>query len=145
MVLVPYKGGAQATIDMLSGQIPLVIQPVVSFLQHAKSGKLKVLAVFLAERWEGLPDVPTVKEAVPGFEKPAGGMGVWGPARLSEAIALRLQSAMAGALRSPEVSGKLKSDGLLPVGNPPAAFAEDIRQSVAIYERLVKAAGIQPN
>ena len=76
MQVVPYKGGGPAVNDLLGGQIPLVTQPVVTFLQHAKAGKVRILAVILPKRWESLPDVPTVTEIIPGFVKPSGGAGV---------------------------------------------------------------------
>ena len=74
-LFIPYKGGAQATTDLLAGQVPLVLQPVVTFLSHVKSGKLRILAVMLPRRWDEMPDVPTIQEVVPGFEKAPGEIG----------------------------------------------------------------------
>jgi len=144
MVVVPYKGGGPAITDMIGGQIQLVAQPVATFIGHVKSGKARMLAVFLNKRWEGMPDVPTVGEAVKGFIKPAGGMGIWGPAGIPQAVTLRLQGAVTATLQTREVGEKLKSAGLLPIGNSPAEFAEDIRSSTEVFQRLVKAAGIKP-
>jgi len=142
LLYVPYKGGAQAATDLLAGQVPIVIQPVVSFLSQAKSGKLKVLVVMLPRRWPEMPDVPTAQEAVPGFEKAPGGIGIWGPAGMPSAIATRLQSAFALALRSPEVAEKLKAQGMIPIANTPQEFEKEIAAGIAINERLVKAAGV---
>ena len=142
MQVVPYKGGGPAVNDLLGGQIPLVTQPVVTFLQHARAGKVRILAVILPKRWEGLPDVPTVTEIIPGFVKPSGGAGVWGPAKIPPAIALRLQSAMAFALKDPAVSEGLKAQGQIPVGSTPTEFAEALRQGSLLFEQMVKAAGL---
>ena len=144
MVIVPYKGGGPAILDMIGGQIQLVAQPVATFINHVKSGKARMIGVFLNKRWEGMPDIPAVGEAVPGFIKPVGGMGIWGPAGLSQAVTLRLQGAVAGTVNSREVNEKLKAQGLLPIGNSPAEFADDIRRSSEVFQKLVKAAGIKP-
>jgi tripartite-type tricarboxylate transporter receptor subunit TctC len=142
-LFIPYKGGAQATTDLLAGQVPLVLQPVVTFLSHVKSGKLKIVAVMLPKRWEELPDVPTIQEVVPGFEKAPGGIGIWGPAGLPQPIALRLQSAFAAGLHAPGVAEKLKAQGMIPIGNTPSEFAQEIASGVAINDKLVKASGVQ--
>lgn len=144
MVVIPYKGGGPAVSDMIGGQIQLVAQPVATFISHLKSGKARMLAVFLNKRWDGMPDVPAVREAMPNFIKPAGGMGIWGPAGVPQAVVLRLQGAVAGTLQSRDVNEKLKSAGLLPVGNSPTEFAEDIRSSAEVFQNLVRAAGIKP-
>ena len=143
MQVVPYKGGGPAVNDLLGGQIPLVTQPVVTFMQHARAGKVRILAVILPKRWELLPDVPTVTEIIPGFVKPSGGAGVWGPAKIPPAIALRLQSAMAFALKDPAVSEGLKAQGQIPVGSTPTEFAEALRQSSILFGQMVKAAGLK--
>ncbi len=143
VLFIPYKGGAQATIDMLAGQVPLVLQPVVTFLPHVKSGKARILAVMLPKRWEEMPDVPTIQEIVPGFEKAPGGIGIWGPAALPPAIATRLQAALASGLRQPEIAERLKSQGMIPMGNTPAEFAREINEGVVINQRLVKASGVE--
>ena len=143
LLYVPYKGGAQATTDLIAGQVPLVLQPVVSFLPHVRSGKVKVLAVLLPRRWDEMPDVPTVQEVVPGFEKAPGGIGIWGPASLRPAIANRLQAAFAAGLKSPEVAEKLKAQGMIPIANTPQEFADEIAAGVAINDKLIKAAGVR--
>ena len=97
-----------------------------------------------SKRWDGMPDIPAVREAMPNFIKPAGGMGIWGPAGVPPAVVLRLQGAVAGTVQSRDISEKLRSAGLLPIGNNPAEFAEDIRGSAEVFRRLVKAAGIKP-
>ena len=142
-LFIPYKGGAQATIDLLAGQVPLVLQPVVTFLPHVRSGKLRILAVMLPKRWEEMPDVPTIQEVVPGFEKAPGGIGIWGPAGLPAAMANRLQSALAAGLLAPDVAEKLKSQGMIPIANTPQEFAAEIAAGVVINEKLVKASGIK--
>jgi tripartite-type tricarboxylate transporter receptor subunit TctC len=143
MQVVPYKGGGPAVIDLLSGQIPLVTQPVVTFLQHAKAGKVKIIAVILPKRWELLPEVPSVTEIIPNFVKPSGGAGVWGPAKMPPEIANRLQQAMAFALKDPKVREGLMAQGQIPVGSTPQQFAEDLKKAHAIFAGLVKVSGMK--
>jgi tripartite-type tricarboxylate transporter receptor subunit TctC len=143
MQVVPYKGGGPAVNDLLGGQIPLVTQPVVTFLGHARAGKLRILTVMLPKRWELLPDVPALVEVVPGFEKPSGGAGVWGPAKLPPEIANRLQQSMAFALKDPKVSEGLKAQGQVPVGSTPQQFAADLKKGYAIFAELVKQSGLK--
>jgi len=142
-LFIPYKGGAQATTDMLAGQVPLVLQPVVTFLPHVRSGKARILAVMLPKRWEEMPDVPTIQEVVPGFEKAPGGIGIWGPGGLPPTIAGRLQTALAAGLRQSEIAERLKSQGMIPIGNTPGEFSKEISEGVVINERLVKASGVE--
>jgi tripartite-type tricarboxylate transporter receptor subunit TctC len=144
LLFIPYKGGAQATTDLLAGQVPTVLQPAVTFLPHVKSGKLRILGVMLPKRWEDLPDVPTIQEVVKGFEKAPGGIGIWGPAGLPQAIATRLQSAFAAGLHAPDIAEKLKAQGMVPIANSPAQFATEIVNGVEINDRLVKASGVRP-
>lgn len=63
MTHVPYKGGGQAVVDVVGGQIPLGMLGVTPVLQQIKSGKLTAYAVTTSFRIESLPDVPTMKEA----------------------------------------------------------------------------------
>jgi tripartite-type tricarboxylate transporter receptor subunit TctC len=144
-LFIPYKGGAQATTDLIAGQVPLVLQPVVTFLSQAKAGKLRILAVMLPKRWEEMPDVPTIQEVVPGFEKAPGGIGIWGPGGLSPQITTRIQQALAAGLKAPEVADKLKAQGMIPIANTPQEFTKAIQQGIAINERLIKASGITLN
>jgi tripartite-type tricarboxylate transporter receptor subunit TctC len=142
-LFIPYKGGAQATTDLLAGQVPLVLQPVVTFLSHVKSGKLRILAVMLPKRWDEMPDIPTIQEVVPGFEKAPGGIGIWGPAGVSPAIATRLQQALAAGLKAPETAEKLKAQGMIPIANTPQEFLREINAGIAIQERLLKNSGVK--
>jgi tripartite-type tricarboxylate transporter receptor subunit TctC len=143
MQVVPYKGGGPAVNDLLGGQIPLVTQPVVTFLGHHRAGKVNILTVMLPKRWEMLPDVPAIVEAIPGFEKPSGGAGVWGPAQLPTELANRLHQSIAFALKDPKVSDGLKAQGQIPLGSTPQQFDQDLRKGQVIFAELVKQSGLK--
>ena len=79
IVHVPYKGGSGALNDLLGGQIQVGYVVVPTVLQHVKAGKLKMLAVIDDRRYSELPDVPTNREALPGFEPKTSWLGIFGP------------------------------------------------------------------
>ena len=97
----------------------------------------------LPKRWEMLPEVPAIVEAIPGFEKPSGGAGVWGPALLPPEIAIRLHQSIVFALKDPKVSEGLKAQGQIPFGSTPQQFEQDLRKGQAIFAQLVKQSGLK--
>ena len=145
LVHVPYKGGSPLTVNLLSGQLAIGVLPLAPLMQQARSGKVKVLAVFLSKRFRRMPEVPTVIESLPGFRLLQGsGVWVYGPAGMPEPVVQRVNSAIVKALNVPEVRDRLEGLGELVVGNTPAAFAAQISGAVEFDARLVKLVGIEP-
>jgi tripartite-type tricarboxylate transporter receptor subunit TctC len=143
LVHVPYKGSTPAMVDLLGGQLDLMMenQPVV--LPHIGSGKVRGLAVGTVQRSSLLPQLPTLREAgVAGYEMSTA-FGVLAPARTPEAIISRLNREIAGLLKSPEVKGRLAKQGLDAVGSTPEQYAAHLRDESARYARLIKSAGIK--
>jgi tripartite-type tricarboxylate transporter receptor subunit TctC len=140
---VPYKGGGQAVIDVLGGQIPLVFTAVASSQQFVKSGKLKAIGVSSARRSSSLPDVPTfVESGLPGFVVDSW-VGVLAPARTPPPVVERLQREIAAVLADPVVRERYGVLGIEPVGNTPEQFAAQIREDLARWEKVVRQAGIK--
>ena len=140
---VPYKGSAQSVTDLLGGQLQVMFenQPVV--LPHIRSGKLRALGVGTAKRSALLPDVPTVAEAgVPGYEASTA-FGVLAPARTPREVIARLNRDIVAVLRAPDVRERLAAQGLDAVGSTPAEYAEHLKNELAQYARVIKAAGIR--
>jgi tripartite-type tricarboxylate transporter receptor subunit TctC len=144
LVHVPYKGSALALADTVSGQIPTSFSIYAAALPFINSGKVKVLAVVQDARSPKLPNVPTVGEAIPGFEAPASWTGIFAPAGMPVALARRIQSEFARAAKDPATHAKLTAGGFDVVATPPEEFAESIKRETALITRLVKAAGIKP-
>ncbi len=141
----PYKGGSPLTVNLLSGQLALGVLPLAPLMQQARSGKVKVLAVFLPKRFRLMPDIPTVVESLPAFRLLEGsGVWVYGPAGMAKPVVQRLNGAIVKTLNRAEVRDKLESLGELVVGNAPEAFAAQIAAAVDFDASLVKAAGVQP-
>jgi len=141
---VPYKGTQQALTDTMSGQNSLTLSAVSGVIPLAKSGKLKLLAVLEAKRFALLPDVPTVGETLPGFEKPASWFGFFGPAGLPQPIVFRVQADVVRGFNVPEVRNRLEEMGLVVIGSTPAEFAAILKKGYEIYGQAAKAAGIKP-
>ncbi|MFT3813180.1 MAG: tripartite tricarboxylate transporter substrate binding protein [Acidovorax sp.] len=142
---VPYKGGAQAVTDAIGGQIPLVAMNALEVLPHAKSGKLKVLAVLSAQRASIFPDVPTIAESgYPGFEASVW-YGVVAPAKTPAAIVDRLHAEVQKALGTPEMRQRMAAVGGEVSPGPREQFAALLHSERLRYEKLVKETGIKPD
>jgi tripartite-type tricarboxylate transporter receptor subunit TctC len=111
LVIVPYKGSAPAYQDLIGGQIDGFIDPILGSSSYAKAGQLRVIAVTSKTRVPSLPDVPTVAEAVPGYEYYSW-YGLWGPANLPNDVAQRLNAEVNKALAT-DMNEKLTQQGLL--------------------------------
>ncbi len=138
---VPYKGSAQGVIDLLAGQIQMLIGGMSSVMPHIKAQRLRAVAVTSAQRSPAAPDVPTVAESLmPGFEATAW-YGVLAPAGASPAIVSRLQGEFARALAVPEVKQRLDNLGYVIVANTPGEFAAYIKTEITKWAKVVKASG----
>ena len=140
---VPYKGGGQAIIDVLGGQIPLVFTAVATAQQYVKAGRLVALAVPSAKRSSALPEVPTfVESGIADFDV-SSWVGILAPARTPRAIVERLQREIAAVLRTPLVRERHAALGIEPVGNSAEEFSAQLRADLARWEKVVKAANIR--
>jgi tripartite-type tricarboxylate transporter receptor subunit TctC len=143
LVHVPYKGGAPATIDVISGQIQMVFGTLLLTGPHIKAGRLRVLAVTTPQRWPGTPDLPTMQEAgVPGFVITQW-YGMLVPARTPPPVVAKLNQEIARLLHLPDVKEKLAADGADAVGSTPEQFGAHVRAEVAKYGKLVKQIGLK--
>jgi tripartite-type tricarboxylate transporter receptor subunit TctC len=141
IVHVPYKGGAMAINDLIAGHVQVIWESLNSIAPHARSGKVKSLAVSGARRSPGFPELPTIAEAgVPGYE--AGTWtGVIAPMGLQPAVLKRLNAAVNEAIRSPIFVERFAMIGDEPAGGTPEQFAETIRRDSARWAEAVKRSG----
>ena len=142
MVHVPYKGGGQAVIDVLGGQIPLIFASLASVDSHIKSGKLKVLGVTEKTRYPGLPDVPAIGETVKGFDMESW-LAIFAPANTPRAVVDKLNAAVVKTLGTAKVRDKLNSMGLLVVGSSAGEMASMQAAYVKSSGALIKSQGIK--
>ena len=141
MVHVPYKGSAPALIDLIAGQLQVMLSTTATSVGHVRAGKLRPLGVSTLKRQDLLPEVPSINEAMfPGYE-----VIVWqsmvAPARTPEAIVQRLNAEIVRILRTPAMKEHLASQGLEGVGNSPKEFAEFIKSEHAKWAKVVKISG----
>lgn len=141
IVHVPYKGAPQAVTDVLAGHMQLMFNSIAPIVPHIKSGKVRVLGVASLQRSPQLPDVPTIHESgVPGFEA-VNWFGLFAPAKTPRAIVSRVNAAVVGTIKSPEMQAKFLALGADPVGSSVEEFSAYVRRDMEKYARIVKVSG----
>jgi len=142
-LVVAYKGTAPALTDLMSGQIHLLADPMLSSLPLAQGGKIKALGLTSLKRAAAAPEIPTVEESgVKGFNF-VSWYGLWGPKNLPADISDKLQSDVAKVVALPDVKQRLNTLGFDPIGTGGAQFANYIRDEMAKYEKIIRDAKIK--
>lgn len=142
LVHVPYKGGAPAVADLISGHVQVIFAPLSESIQQVKAGKLRALAVTPTARLPVLPDVPTVAEFVPGYEA-SGFAGIGVPRGTPEEIIVLLNKELNAGLASDKVKTRIVELGGTPMGGTPAEFAKVLGEATEKWAKVIKAAGIK--
>jgi len=140
MVHVPYKGSAPAMFDVVAGNTQLMIATLITSLPHVRSGRLRGIGVTSAQRSPIAPDVPTIAEAVPGYEVVVSYF-LLAPAGTPQEIISTLNSDAVKALKQPDVVERLARDGAAPVANSPAETGRFIADEIVKWGKAVKASG----
>src|SRR5262249_14785757 len=118
MVHVPYRGAPPAITDLLSGQVQVCFASTPVSIEHIRTGKLRALAVTAATRWEGLPEIPTVNDFLPGYEATVW-FGVGAPKGTPVEIIDKLNREINAALADPKTKARLADlGGAVMVGSP---------------------------
>jgi len=144
ILMVPYRGVAEAMTDLLAGRIDMFFVGTQVAVQHVQSGKLRALAVTGEKRWKGMPDVPTMQEAgLKGFNI-VNWFGLWLPAGAPPELANRLQAEIAKALREPDVQQQFEQQGLEGVASKPDDFAKFVAQQSAMTQDIARRIGATP-
>ena len=137
LIHIPYKGEAPAVIDLMGGQIFMVTPNLSAAIAFVQQGKLRALAVTSKERSKQLPDVPSASETLPGFEN-LGWFGFMVPAATPKAVIDKLYKDTAHVLQAADIRTRFEQIGMVPVGNPPDAFARAIKEESAHWAKIVK-------
>lgn len=142
-LVVAYKGTAPALTDLMSGQIQLLADPMLSSLPLARASRIKALAITSTKRQAAAPEIPTVEESgLPGFDFTSW-YGLWGPKDLPADIAAKLQASIAEVLKMPDVQARLGALGFAPIGSTPDQFTTFIASEMAKYEKIIRDADIK--
>jgi tripartite-type tricarboxylate transporter receptor subunit TctC len=144
ILMVPYRGVAEAITDLIGGRIDMFFVGTQVAVQHVKAGTLRVLAVTGAKRWKGMPDVPTMQEAGLKDFDVINWFGLWLPAGASPELANRLQGEMVKALDDPDVKQQFEAQGLEGVGSKPEDFARFVAKEAQVARDIARRIGAKP-
>lgn len=143
IVHVPYKGGGPAMADLMAGLVDLYFGGLSTALPHARAGKMRALGQTALARSAAAPDIPTIAEAgLPGYEC-AISYGIFLPAAAPTSLVDRLNRAVVGTIRSPEIAARFAELGADPQFGTPAEFKLYVAEDLAKWTRLAKQAGLK--
>jgi tripartite-type tricarboxylate transporter receptor subunit TctC len=144
MIHVPYRGGAPALTDVISGQVQVMFDNVPTSIEFIRGGKLRALAVTTATRSEVLPDLPTVADFVPGYEASAWyGVGV--PKGTPDDIIDKLNKEINAILAEPKAKARLADLGASLLAGSPADFGKLVAAETEKWGKVVKFSGAKPD
>jgi tripartite-type tricarboxylate transporter receptor subunit TctC len=141
---VPYKGGSPTINDVVSGALPMAILTATTVLPHSRSGRLRALAVTENHRAKIAPELPSIKETLPNYDMPDLWFGFLGPANLPAPVVQRLNAELQKVLTTSEVAARLEKLGMEIAGGTPEQAAAAVKRDVAVFRKVVDAAGIKP-
>ncbi len=141
---VPYRGGGESIIAVVSGHVPVTVASMLGTISQVRAGRLRALGVTTAVRVPGAPEIPTIAEAgVAGYES-AQWYGLLAPTGTPRDIILRVNRETVAILRAPEVTERLAAAGSFVVAGTPDAFGAFMRAETEKWAQVAKAAGIKP-
>ena len=137
---VPYKGSGPGVLDLVSGRLEFMLNPMPEPMPFIQSGRLRALATSTAKRIEALPDLPPVADAIPGYETITW-QGFLVPAGTPKPIVDRLHVELLKALKDPQFATRMRGMGLEIYGTTPAEFAQYIRDESVKWGKVIRATG----
>jgi tripartite-type tricarboxylate transporter receptor subunit TctC len=140
---VPYRGSAQALIDLLSGQVQVMFDLMPASIGYVRDGKLRPLAVTTAMPSEALPELPTINQFLPGYEASTWN-GVCVPSNTPKEIVDKLNQAINAGLADPAIKTRLAGLGATTLAGSPAAFGKLIADETEKWGKVIRAADIKP-
>jgi tripartite-type tricarboxylate transporter receptor subunit TctC len=142
MVHVPYKGTAPALLDLTGGQVQFMMDTPLSLLPHARAGKIKAIAMASEKRAAVAPDVPTLIES--GVQVVGGTwVGILAPAGTPREIVGTLNRAIVNVVKRQDVRDRIVQVGIDPVGSTPEEFTQFLRDEIAKWGKVIKAANVK--
>jgi len=139
---IPYKGGAPSINDLLGGQIPMSFNNGPESVGQLEAGTVRALAVTTASRASFLPNVPSMAEAVPGYDTEVW-WGLLGPAGMPADLIAKLSHDFVAALNTDPVKERLGKLGASPIGSSPLEFDAKIRDDARKWGPIIEAAGMK--
>lgn len=144
MVHVPYKGEPAGITDLVAGRVQLMLATPTTGLAHVKDGRLRAFATTLDKRSNLMPDVPTIQEAgMPQFSI-VSWAALFGPAKMPREIQERLNKEFVGAMSRPDVQAAMEKQAFALMPSSPEKLAAFVKEQMESYNRILRAAGVQP-
>jgi tripartite-type tricarboxylate transporter receptor subunit TctC len=137
---VPYRGAAPALNGLLGNEVSVMLLNLSSVEEHAKAGKVRLIAAATEKRAPTLPDLPTIAETVPGFQASVW-FGLWGPAKMPPELVARIHADVSKALELPETRQFFKANSFERVDLPPQDFGKLIQNDLQHWGALITAVG----
>jgi tripartite-type tricarboxylate transporter receptor subunit TctC len=137
---VPYRGAAPGLNGLLGNEVSVLLLNLSSVEEHAKAGKVRLIAAATEQRVPALPDLPTIAETVPGF-KTSVWFGLWGPPNMPPQLVAKIQADVAKALELPETRQFFKTNSFERVDLSPQDFGKLIQSDLRHWGALIKAVG----
>ena len=146
MLHVPYKGAGPAMNALLGGEVQVAFLSPSSAVQHIKSGRLRAIGYSGTERFEALPDVPTIAEAgLAGFQMDTGWHAWFAPSKVPDEAVNKVYTAIRDALQLPKVREYFRSTGSEPLGEPPAQVYKRFQTDIKRWGEAARLAKVSPN
>jgi tripartite-type tricarboxylate transporter receptor subunit TctC len=143
VVHVPHKGMSPALVDLMAGNVQILIVSLPSVAGQMKSGRLRAVGVTSAKRTSFMPNLPTISESgVPGYEASLW-WGIFAPSKTPKPIIDRLNAEIHKAMASPEMKKMFSEFGAEPAPMTPEAFTAFVRKEIDRWTKVVKAANIK--
>jgi len=143
MIHVPYRGGGAVLSDLLGGQVQVLFGTTSLTAEQIRAGKLRALAVTTATRWEGLPDIATVGDFVPGYEA-SSLFGLGAPRKTPVEIIDKLNKEVNAGLNDPKLKARLIELGGTVIAGSPADFDKLIADDTEKWNKVIRASNIKP-
>jgi tripartite-type tricarboxylate transporter receptor subunit TctC len=139
---IPYRGGAPAMTDLISGHVQVIFSPLPESIEYIKDGKLRPLAVTTAKPLEALPGIPTVGEFVLGYES-SGWQGVGAPKNTPPDIIEKLNNEINAGLTDPKIKSRFAALSVTVLPGSSADFGKLIVAEVEKWGKVIQAANIK--
>jgi tripartite-type tricarboxylate transporter receptor subunit TctC len=137
---IPYKGAGPAMQDLIAGQYHFNFSGLQGSQVQVRAGRLRAIAVTTPKRLPSNPELPAMAEALPGFEV-VGWYGIIGPPGMPQPLVQKLHAELVKILNSPDVKGRIESDGSQPVGSSPEEFRKFMHADLEKWADVVKRSG----
>jgi tripartite-type tricarboxylate transporter receptor subunit TctC len=143
MVHVPYKGSGPALVDVMAGQIMMIIDTAASVTPHVRSGKMRGIAITGKRRWPDLPEVPTFAEGGLTDFDASSWYSIHAPAGTPKPIVARLSAELARIVKLPDISERFRMMSAEPVGSTPGELDAFVRSEVDKWGKVIKSLNLK--